>query len=63
MRRIVYWGNCQMQALHNLHRQFVAPTTGDILAWVNPWEAVSDKQLAEIAAADLVVGMVIVSPP
>src|ERR1700722_4967921 len=58
MRRVVYIGNCQMQALEGLHRRFVVPVSGDVPFWVNPHQAPSDLDREAVASADLIVGQV-----
>ncbi len=58
MRRIIYWGNCQMLALHGMHQRFIAPLTDEETVWVNPYQTTVEKQRAEIARSDLVVGQV-----
>jgi tetratricopeptide (TPR) repeat protein len=58
MRRVVYIGNCQMQALVALHRRFVVPVSGDVPLLVDPYQALSDLDREAIASADLIVGQV-----
>jgi tetratricopeptide (TPR) repeat protein len=59
VRRMVYYGNCQMGILGDLYRQFVAPSTGDVVSWINPYDApLSSVDCATIASADIIVGQV-----
>jgi hypothetical protein len=59
VRRIVHYGNCQMRILSGLYRQFVAPLTGDVVSWINPYDArLSSADCATIAFADIIVGQV-----
>jgi hypothetical protein len=58
MRRVVYFGNCQMQAMRGLHHRFVIPVSGDVVSWVNPYQTISNADRAAIASADLIVGQV-----
>ena len=58
MRRVVYYGHCQMQALQSLHVRFITPLTGGTAIWINLSETISQADHAAIAAADLIVAQV-----
>src|SRR5580692_5241753 len=58
VRRIIYWGNCQMLALHNLHNRFIAPVTDEVTVWVNPYETTVEDQRVAMAGSDLIVAQV-----
>ena len=54
-RRVALIGNCQMQAMTNLYKKFVAGGTGDILTPVPSYEDLTEDGRATIEQADLVV--------
>src|ERR1700722_742879 len=60
VRRIVYWGNCQMEALCRMHVRFAKPSTNDVVSCVNPYQPhpLTGTERAAIEDADLIVGQV-----
>jgi tetratricopeptide (TPR) repeat protein len=62
LRRIVFWGNCQMQVMHSLHSRFVKPLTDETSTFVDAFLPVSDSDRAAMAAADLIVGQINLNP-
>jgi tetratricopeptide (TPR) repeat protein len=54
-RRVVLIGNCQMQAMTQLYKRFVAGRTGDILHHVQSYQDLTPEGLAAIEQADVVV--------
>jgi len=58
MRKIVFVGNCQADAMMNLYRRFVAFDSRDILIYVASYEAMTPQGQSAILNADLVVEQV-----
>jgi tetratricopeptide (TPR) repeat protein len=63
MRRIVFIGNCQMLALHDIYRQFVGDEAGDDLTYIPSYEAISEEHTGRIGEAHVVVEQVSDMPP
>ena len=54
-RRVVLVGNCQMQAMTQLYKRFVAPRTGDQLTYIQSYQELSAESRTAIEQADLFV--------
>lgn len=61
-RRIVFFGNCQAQALAGLCRRFLAPRHGDITSAITAPFNDPDAVRKELAAADVIVEQVFDHP-
>jgi hypothetical protein len=55
MRRIVFVGTCQLQALHGLFARYVVPQTGDELAYIPSYDRLQPHDLEVLRQADLIV--------
>ncbi len=53
--RIFFFGNCQIQALHDVYRNLVAPLTGDTIAWQHSFAPLLPENEAAIAACEVLV--------
>ena len=63
MRRIVFIGNCQMLALHDIYWRHVGAEAGDLLTYVPAYEAITEEHGQLIACADVIVEHVFDMPP
>jgi tetratricopeptide (TPR) repeat protein len=52
-------GNCQVDAMMQLYRRYVAVRTGDLLTYIPSYENLSDAARSQIAEADVIVEQVL----
>lgn len=57
-RRIVFVGNCQMQAVHAVYRRFVTPHIPSVTSHIASYANLSDDARKLLASADIVVQQV-----
>ena len=63
MQRIIFVGNCQIQAIYHLFQRFAWHPGEQALTYVPAYEALDSDAAAEIAKADLIVEQVFDLPP
>jgi len=54
-KRIVFVGNCQLDALRNLYDRFVGGATNDVTSFLPSWTEIDHSGVATLAGADLIV--------
>jgi len=58
MTSYAFIGNCQVQSLFHLYRQYVEPRVGDVFRYIRSYEDIAEADRGFIATADVVVEQV-----
>ena len=58
MTSYAFIGNCQVQSLFHLYRQYVEPRAGDVFRYIRSYEDIAEADRGFIATADVVVEQV-----